>query len=55
MPSEVKSGLQAGFFRYVSKPIRVREFLKTLDEALLYSQPSPSAVHHLPNDNKEHT
>ena len=38
MPHEIQSGLQAGFFRYVTKPIRVKEFLDTLDEALLFSQ-----------------
>jgi CheY-like chemotaxis protein len=38
MPDEIQSGLQAGFFRYVTKPIRVQEFFHTLDEALLFSQ-----------------
>lgn len=38
MPHQIQSGLQAGFFRYVTKPIRVQEFLETLDEALLFSQ-----------------
>ena len=38
MPHEIQSGMQAGFFRYVTKPIRVQEFFDTLDEALLFSQ-----------------
>jgi CheY-like chemotaxis protein len=38
MPHEIQNGLQAGFFRYVTKPIRVHEFLDTLDEALLLAQ-----------------
>jgi CheY-like chemotaxis protein len=38
LPHEIQSGLQAGFFRYVTKPIRVTEFFDTLDEALLFSQ-----------------
>ena len=38
MPHEIQSGLQAGFFRYVTKPIRVREFFDALDKALLFSQ-----------------
>jgi signal transduction histidine kinase/ActR/RegA family two-component response regulator len=38
MPREIQSGLQAGFFRYVTKPIRVHEFLDTLDQALLLAQ-----------------
>ena len=38
MPHEIQSGLQAGFFRYVTKPIRVREFFDALDKAPLFSQ-----------------
>ena len=38
MPHEIQSGMQAGFFRYVTKPIRLKEFFETLDEALLFSQ-----------------
>jgi CheY-like chemotaxis protein len=38
MPKEIERGLQAGFYRYVTKPIRVHEFLNSLDEALLFSQ-----------------
>jgi PAS domain S-box-containing protein len=38
MPHEIESGLQAGFYRYVTKPIRVNEFLNSLDEALLLAQ-----------------
>lgn len=41
MPHEIQNGLQAGFFRYVTKPIRVHEFMNTLDEALLISQQLP--------------
>jgi CheY-like chemotaxis protein len=46
MPHEIQSGLQAGFFRYVTKPIRVHEFLDTLDEGLLFSQQSANANRH---------
>ncbi len=38
MPQEVEKGLQAGFFRYITKPISVHEFMKSVDEALLFSQ-----------------
>ena len=38
LPHEIESGLEAGFFRYVTKPIRVQEFFEGLDEALLFSQ-----------------
>jgi len=34
MPRDIEKGLQAGFFRYLTKPIRVREFMETLQSAL---------------------
>jgi PAS domain S-box-containing protein len=34
MPRDIERGLQAGFFRYLTKPIKVLEFLETLDIAL---------------------
>ncbi len=34
MPLDIKKGLQAGFFRYLTKPIKVNEFLEALDLAL---------------------
>jgi PAS domain S-box-containing protein len=34
MPRDIERGLQAGFFRYVTKPIKVLEFMQTLDVAL---------------------
>jgi len=34
IPGDIEKGLSAGFFRYVTKPIRVKEFLSTLDLAL---------------------
>jgi CheY-like chemotaxis protein len=40
MPQEIQQGLQAGFFRYVTKPIRVQLFLDSVDEALQFSQQS---------------
>ena len=33
MPRDVEKGLDAGFFRYLTKPIKVGEFMSTLDEA----------------------
>jgi len=35
MPRDVEKGLAAGFFRYLTKPIKVDEFLEALDLALL--------------------
>jgi CheY-like chemotaxis protein len=34
MPDDVKKGLEAGFFRYLTKPINVSEFMAALDLAL---------------------
>jgi PAS domain S-box-containing protein len=37
MPSDIEKGLAAGFFRYLTKPIKVNEFMDTLDSALLFA------------------
>ena len=34
MPRDIENGLAAGFFRYLTKPIKVIEFMDTLDLAL---------------------
>jgi signal transduction histidine kinase/CheY-like chemotaxis protein len=34
MPHDIAKGLEAGFFRYLTKPIKINEFMTTLDEAL---------------------
>ncbi|MDD2919466.1 PAS domain S-box protein [Rhodoferax sp.] len=34
MPRDIEKGMEAGFFRYVTKPIRVQEFMAALDEGL---------------------
>jgi len=34
MPRDIERGLEAGFFRYLTKPIKVDEFMETLDLAL---------------------
>ena len=38
MPRDIEQGLEAGFFRYLPKPIKVDEFMETLDEVLLCSK-----------------
>ncbi len=38
MPHDFKKGLQAGFFRYLTKPIIVDEFMGTLNTALEFSE-----------------
>lgn len=42
MPHDIEKGLQAGFFRYLTQPINVNEFMDTLNTAL-----------ELPRDRKE--
>jgi PAS domain S-box-containing protein len=37
MPRDIEKGLQAGFFRYLTKPIKVNEFMDTLDVALKFA------------------
>ncbi len=37
MPRDVEKGLQAGFFRYMTKPIKISEFMDTLEAALEFA------------------
>jgi PAS domain S-box-containing protein len=37
MPRDIEKGLQAGFFRYLTKPIRVPEFMDTMEVALEFA------------------
>jgi CheY-like chemotaxis protein len=39
MPRDIEKGLAAGFFRYLTKPIKVNEFMATLDLALAAARP----------------
>ena len=34
MPSDIQKGLDAGFYRYLTKPIKINEFMDTLDTVL---------------------
>jgi signal transduction histidine kinase/CheY-like chemotaxis protein len=38
MPRDIEKGVEAGFFRYLTKPIKVSEFMDTLDVALKFSK-----------------
>ena len=38
IPRDIEKGLEAGFFRYLTKPIKVNEFMDTLDMALNYAK-----------------
>jgi len=37
MPADIEKGLNAGFFRYITKPIKVHDFMEALDEALQFA------------------
>jgi CheY-like chemotaxis protein len=37
MPRDIEKGLQAGFFRYLTKPIKIHEFMDTLEAALSFA------------------
>jgi PAS domain S-box-containing protein len=38
MPRDIAKGLEAGFFRYITKPIKVKEFMDTVNVALEYAE-----------------
>ncbi len=42
MPRDIEKGLAAGFFRYLTKPIVVNEFLNTLNMALQFARTPPA-------------
>ena len=44
MQSDIQSGLEAGFFRYVTKPIKINEFMEALDGALQFAQAASAEV-----------
>jgi signal transduction histidine kinase/CheY-like chemotaxis protein len=44
MPRDIAKGLEAGFFRYLTKPIKVGEFMDTLDVALEFAKTEPAAA-----------
>ena len=38
MPRDIEKGLEAGFFRYLTKPININEFMNALASALVFSE-----------------
>ena len=38
IPRDIEKGLEAGFFSYLTKPIKVNHFMDTLDAAMKFSQ-----------------
>ena len=43
IPHEIRKGLEAGFYRYLTKPIKVNEFFAMVDEGLEVSQKNRAA------------
>ena len=48
MPHDIEKGLAAGFFHYLTKPIKLAEFMQTLDLALALDQ--AKAAHDTPKE-----
>jgi CheY-like chemotaxis protein len=38
MRRDIEKGLEAGFFRYLTKPIKIHEFMNALEEALEFAR-----------------
>jgi len=44
MPRDIEKGLEAGFFRYLTKPIKIDQFMDTLDMALKFASGESSLI-----------
>jgi len=44
MPRDIQQGLEAGFFRYLTKPIKFNEFMQALDMALELAETEPYGI-----------
>ena len=44
VPGDIEKGLEAGFFNYITKPIKVNQFMDALDVALVFSQTASTRV-----------
>jgi signal transduction histidine kinase/CheY-like chemotaxis protein len=45
VPRDIQRGLEAGFFRYLTKPIKIDEFMTTLDAALRFAETESARMH----------
>jgi CheY-like chemotaxis protein len=45
MPHDIRKGLEAGFFRYLTKPINVNDFMHALDMALEHAEKGSVITH----------
>ena len=44
MPRDIEKGLAAGFFHYLTKPIKINEFMDALDRALEFAETEPDGA-----------
>jgi CheY-like chemotaxis protein len=44
MPRDIKQGLKAGFLRYLTKPIKLGEFMAALDAGIEASEIRPGRI-----------
>jgi len=42
MPRDIEKGLEAGFFRYLTKPIKINELMNAIDDALKITKTQPA-------------
>jgi PAS domain S-box-containing protein len=45
MPRDIERGLKAGFFRYITKPIKLNELMEALDAALEFAEKTVGQAH----------
>jgi CheY-like chemotaxis protein len=45
MPRDIAKGIEAGFFRYLTKPIKVQNFMDTLNAALEFAEKRRGGEH----------
>jgi len=45
VPSHIRKGLEAGFFDYLTKPIKIGEFMDAVEAALASAQAPPRGTH----------
>jgi signal transduction histidine kinase/AmiR/NasT family two-component response regulator len=46
MPRDIAKGLEAGFFRYLTKPIKIKELMETLNVALEFAEETAGQTSH---------
>jgi PAS domain S-box-containing protein len=54
MPRDIENGQQAGFYRYLTKPIKVDEFMNALNQALEHATTSSSNASVIRSGDKSH-